>query len=81
MNEEIDVRHVLPPCASRRSCSTARRSTCARRPATWARGCPGARVVELPGADHLPWEGDQDDVLDEIERFLGDLRRRRRART
>ncbi|HYT78407.1 MAG TPA: hypothetical protein VEQ37_03965 [Actinomycetota bacterium] len=23
---------------------------------------PGARFVELPGADHLPWIGDQDAV-------------------
>jgi class 3 adenylate cyclase len=31
---------------------------------------PAARVVELPGADHMPWLGDQDAVLDEIEEFL-----------
>jgi len=31
---------------------------------------PGARIVALPGADHLPWEGDQEDVLREIEGFL-----------
>ena len=31
---------------------------------------PGARVVVLPGNDHLPWEGDRDVVLDEIERFV-----------
>jgi class 3 adenylate cyclase len=31
---------------------------------------PGARMVELPGNDHLPWEGDRDALLDEIERFL-----------
>jgi hypothetical protein len=34
---------------------------------------PGAWVVELPGADHLRWEGPQDDVLDAIERVLSDL--------
>jgi class 3 adenylate cyclase len=27
-------------------------------------------VVAVPGADHLPWEGVQDDVLDAIEDFL-----------
>jgi class 3 adenylate cyclase len=32
---------------------------------------PSARLVELPGDDHLPWEGDQEAVLGEIERFLG----------
>src|SRR3954469_3314892 len=31
---------------------------------------PGARYVELPGADHLPWAGDAEDVLGEIEEFL-----------
>ena len=31
---------------------------------------PGARLVELSGADHLPWFGDSDTVLDEVEEFL-----------
>jgi class 3 adenylate cyclase len=31
---------------------------------------PGARHVELPGNDHLPWLGDTDALLDEIEEFL-----------
>jgi pimeloyl-ACP methyl ester carboxylesterase len=31
---------------------------------------PGAEFVELPGDDHLPWAGDQDQLLDEVERFL-----------
>ena len=31
---------------------------------------PGARFVELPGEDHLPFVGDQDAMLDEIEEFL-----------
>jgi class 3 adenylate cyclase len=31
---------------------------------------PGARYVELPGADHLAWVGDQDAIIDEIEEFL-----------
>jgi class 3 adenylate cyclase len=35
---------------------------------------PGARMVELPGDDHLPWEGDAESLLDEIERFLSDAR-------
>src|SRR5262249_16741806 len=33
-----------------------------------------ARFVELPGDDHLPFVGDQDAMLDEIERFLSDAR-------
>jgi pimeloyl-ACP methyl ester carboxylesterase len=31
---------------------------------------PGARYVELPGEDHLPFAGDLDAVLDEVEEFL-----------
>jgi pimeloyl-ACP methyl ester carboxylesterase len=31
---------------------------------------PGARYVELPGIDHLPWAGDQDAVVGEVEEFL-----------
>ncbi len=31
---------------------------------------PGARYTELPGIDHLPWAGDSEAVLGEIEEFL-----------
>lgn len=30
----------------------------------------GARFVELSGTDHLPWEGDTDLLVSEIDRFL-----------
>ena len=36
---------------------------------------PGARFVELSGDDHLPWAGDQDGLLDEVEDFLTGSRR------
>jgi pimeloyl-ACP methyl ester carboxylesterase len=36
---------------------------------------PGARFVELPGADHFLWAGDADAILDEIEGFLTGVRR------
>jgi len=35
-----------------------------------AAGIPGAEYVELAGDDHLWWLGDQDALLDEVERFL-----------
>ena len=35
-----------------------------------ARQIPGARHVELEGIDHLPWAGDWEAVLGEIEEFL-----------
>jgi pimeloyl-ACP methyl ester carboxylesterase len=31
---------------------------------------PGARLVEQPGRDHVPWLGDSGGLLDEVERFL-----------
>jgi class 3 adenylate cyclase len=38
-----------------------------------ARQIPGAMFVELPGDEHV-WSG-QDDLVDEVERFVGELRR------
>jgi len=35
-----------------------------------AEGILGATFVELPGADHLPWTGDTDALVGEIEQFL-----------
>jgi class 3 adenylate cyclase len=37
----------------------------------------GARMVELPGDDHLPWVGDADGVLDVVEEFLTGAQRTR----
>jgi class 3 adenylate cyclase len=31
---------------------------------------PNARYVEMPGADHIPWLGDFDALVDEIEEFV-----------
>jgi class 3 adenylate cyclase len=36
---------------------------------------PGARYVELPGADDLYWVGDTEEMLDEIEEFVTGQRR------
>ncbi len=38
---------------------------------------PGAKYVELPGVDHMPWVGDADAILDEIEEFLTGTRHAR----
>jgi pimeloyl-ACP methyl ester carboxylesterase len=35
---------------------------------------PSAEYVELPGADHLPWVGDQDALLGHVERFVSSTR-------
>jgi DNA-binding SARP family transcriptional activator/pimeloyl-ACP methyl ester carboxylesterase len=71
MNEEIDVRPVLPTV--RVPALVLYRTQEYLREASRYIGArlPGARVIELPGSDHLPWEGAQEDVLDAIERFLG----------
>jgi class 3 adenylate cyclase len=31
---------------------------------------PGAKLVELPGDDHIPWWGDQERLVGEIQQFL-----------
>ena len=33
----------------------------------------GSAFVELPGDEHFPWVGAQDDILDAIERFVAEL--------
>ena len=38
-----------------------------------AENIAGARYVELPGDDHLPWIGDSDSIVGEIERFLTEI--------
>jgi pimeloyl-ACP methyl ester carboxylesterase len=40
---------------------------------------PDARLVELPGDDHVPWEGDTNRYAGEIEEFLTGVRERRRS--
>jgi pimeloyl-ACP methyl ester carboxylesterase/DNA-binding CsgD family transcriptional regulator len=40
---------------------------------------PGARLVELPGVDHVPWVGDAEAVLREVEVFLTGTRTRPRG--
>jgi len=35
---------------------------------------PGAKLIQLPGADHLLWTGDINAMLDEVEEFLTGIR-------
>jgi class 3 adenylate cyclase len=35
----------------------------------------GAEYVELAGADHFPWAGDQNTLIKEVERFVGNVAR------
>ncbi len=76
MNTDIDVREVLPAIRvptlilHRRGDLDSNieegRYIAAR--------IPGAKFLELPGPDHLPWAGDQGEVVDEIEEFLTGIR-------
>jgi class 3 adenylate cyclase len=72
MNSEVDIRAVLPSIRVPTlvlhregdldvSIDNAR---------YLARAIPGARLVELPGRDHLIFAGDVDGVVGEIEEFL-----------
>jgi DNA-binding SARP family transcriptional activator/pimeloyl-ACP methyl ester carboxylesterase len=73
MNAEIDIRDLLPtinvPTLVLYRADEYNRD----RSRFMGEHIPGARTVELPGSDHLPWEGDRDSLLDEIERFLSGL--------
>lgn len=69
---ELDVRAVLPTIrvptlVIHRRDTPLISADAARR---FAEQIPGARYLELPGADALPYVGDVDDVLDEVEEFL-----------
>ncbi len=77
MNAQIDVRHVLPAIRVPTLVlhRTGDRSLDVRGARYMAESIPGAKFVEFPGDDHLPWVGDQDAVIDEVEEFLTGVRR------
>jgi pimeloyl-ACP methyl ester carboxylesterase len=77
MNIEIDVRPILPviqvpSLVLHRKDDQLVRVECGR---YLAEHIPGARLVELPGADHLFFVGDVDEVVDETQEFLTGARR------
>jgi len=76
MNTDIDVRAVLPAIGVPTLVMHRRGDADSNvEEGRWiAEQIPGARFVELDGADHLPHVGDQDAVLDEIEEFLTGVR-------
>ena len=77
MNREIDARKVLP--AVRVPTLIVHRTgdmyILVEHARYIARHIPGARLVELPGNDHVPWIGDFDVLLDEVQEFLTGVRR------
>jgi class 3 adenylate cyclase len=76
MNTEIDIRSVLPTISVPTLVLHRRGDRDANvEEGRWiASRIPGARFVELDGDDHLPWIGDRDSVVDEIEEFLTGVR-------
>jgi class 3 adenylate cyclase len=76
MNSQLDVRDVLPsihvPTLVLHRTGDRDASIDEGR---WIAGqIPTARFVELAGEDHIPWVGDQDAVVDEIEEFVTGVR-------
>ena len=72
MNYEIDIRELLPvirvPTLIVHSVGDMAIPVAAGR--YLGERISGARYVELPGADHLPWGQDADGILEAVEEFL-----------
>jgi len=75
MNTQVDIRHVLPtigvPTLILHRTGDLDIDVGGSR--YMARRIPGAKFVEISGDDHLPWVGDQDSILKEIEDFVQSL--------
>ena len=80
MNSEADIRAVLPTIRipSLVLHRTGDRCLEVAEGRYVASLIPGAQFVELPGEDHLPFVGDQDSILDEVEQFLTGTRHAQR---
>jgi len=72
MNYEIDARHVLPLIQAPTLIlhRTADRVVKVEHGRYLANHIPNARLVELPGEDHMPWAGDVDSITNAIQEFL-----------
>src|SRR6185312_5974292 len=76
MNAEIDVRPVLPTIRVPTLVIHRTDDQCLKveEGRFVADRILGAKFVELPGNDHLPFVGDQDAILNEVEEFLTGVR-------
>ena len=76
MNAEIDIRDVLPSIRVPTLVLHRTGDRCLRveEGRYLASHIPGAAFVELPGDDHLPFVGDQEGMLTQIEGFLSRAR-------
>jgi serine/threonine protein kinase/TolB-like protein len=77
MNTQIDIRNVLPairvPTIILHRAGDLDIDVGGSR--YLARQISGAKYVELEGNDHLPWVGDQESILKEIELFVANIQR------
>jgi pimeloyl-ACP methyl ester carboxylesterase/DNA-binding winged helix-turn-helix (wHTH) protein len=75
MNAEIDIRNVLPTIRVPALVIHRTGDRCLRveEGRYMAERIPGARFLELPGDDHLPFAGDQDAIVDAVRRFVSGL--------
>ncbi|MGH9832295.1 MAG: alpha/beta fold hydrolase [Blastocatellia bacterium] len=76
MNTEIDIRNILPTIRVPTLVVHRTDDPCLKleEGRYLADNIPGAKFAELPGIDHLPFVGDQEAILDEIEEFLTGMR-------
>jgi class 3 adenylate cyclase len=77
MNREIDVRHILPAVRVPTLIvhRTGDRAISVEQARYMAQHIAQARLVELPGDDHVPWVSDTDAIIDdEVEEFLTGVR-------
>ena len=77
MNHDIDARHVLAAIAVPTLIlhRTGDRRVSVEHGRYLSEHITSAKYVEVPGDDHVPWAGDPDMLVDEIEEFLTGMRR------
>jgi class 3 adenylate cyclase len=76
MLRDLDVRSILPSIAAPTLVLQRRdnRFVVREHGQYLAENIPGARYAELPGPDHLPWLGNFDVLVDEVQEFLTGVR-------
>jgi len=77
MNTSIDVRHLLPQIRTPTLVihRQADRDALIEEGRYLAQHIPAARLLELPGNDHLIYAGDQDDILTPVQDFVNAIPR------
>ncbi len=76
MNTYIDIRNVLPSIHVPTLVMHRRgdRDSSVENGKYLSQNIPGAKFVELEGEDHIPWVGDSNAIVDQIEEFLTGMR-------